>query len=182
MFTKTKLVLALSAFLIGSGLTAAHATVVAQPRFAKSLVKPADVTVTPEVAQRFDRRSESPGFDSQLARGEPQPGDVRGEGKGHKYATDLLLTRGEPQPGDVRGEGKGHKYAPDLLMAREANEPPRGQDNEPAGDRQHRGKGGKGKFSDEMLLAREAGEPPRGQDNEPPGDRHHRGKGGKVVS
>ena len=157
MFSKTKLVLALSAFLIGSGLTAAHATVVAQPRFAKSLVKPADVTVTPEVAQRFDRRSESPGFDSQLA-------------------------RGEPQPGDVRGEGKGHKYAPDLLMAREANEPPRGQDNEPADDRQRRGKGGKGKFSDEMLLAREAGEPPRGQDNEPAGDRHHRGKGGKVVS
>jgi hypothetical protein len=38
MFSKTKLVLALGAFLIGSGLAAAHATVVAQPQFAKSLI------------------------------------------------------------------------------------------------------------------------------------------------
>lgn len=58
------------------------------------------------------------------------------------------------------------------VIAREASEPPRGADNEKAGDRQHRG----GKAIEQFdILAREASEPPRGKDNEKPGDRQHRG-------
>ena len=69
-----------------------------------------------------------------FAMGEKEPGDVKGEGKGHKIA------KGEKEPGDIRGEGKGHK----ILMAGEKESAddrnqPKGQP-EPGDDR-GRGKG-----------------------------------------
>lgn len=91
-----------------------------------------------------------------FAKGEAQPGDVKGEGKGHKVV--MSLAKGEAQPGDVKGEGKGHK----IFLVREANEPPRGQDNERPGDRQR----GRGKLVDDFqLAAREGNEGPRGNDS-----------------
>lgn len=72
-----------------------------------------------------------------FAKGEAQPGDVKGEGKGHKVV--MSLAKGEAQPGDVKGEGKGHKF----VMAREAEpKDDRGGKGEPQpNDDRGRGKG-----------------------------------------
>jgi hypothetical protein len=53
-----------------------------------------------------------------FAKGEAEPGDVKGEGKGHKIQIareaepgDDRGGKGQPEAGDDRGRGKGHKIA-----------------------------------------------------------------------
>jgi hypothetical protein len=61
-------------------------------------------------AQPNDKRNgEGKGHPIVARQGQPEPGDVKGEGKGHPVAR-----RGQPEPGDDRGakgEGKGHPVA-----------------------------------------------------------------------
>ena len=70
-----------------------------------------------------------------FAKGQPEPGDVKGEGKGHP----IMMAKGEPEPGDVKGEGKGHP----IVMAREAEpkDDRRGKGQPEPGDDRGRGKG-----------------------------------------
>lgn len=187
MFTQTKLALAIAAVVGMSGISLAHANVAMKTSSkAYSVMPRPDVC---DIQQRRDRRDEGycpdkvsrgetepgdvkgEGKGHKVARGESEPGDVKGEGKGHKVARgenepgDVKgegkghkVARGENEPGDVKGEGKGHK----IFLVREANEPPRGQDNERPGDRQR----GRGKLVDDFqLAAREGNEGPRGNDS-----------------
>jgi hypothetical protein len=163
MFTQTKIALAVATFIGISGIGIAHATVDMKSNVRSVSLSQKKVSEDCAIQQKNDRRDieicpirlsrgenepgdvRGEGKGHKVARGENEPGDVRGEGKGHKVA------RGENEPGDVRGEGKGHK----VFLVREANEPPRGQDNERPGDRQR----GRGKLTDDIQLSRGEPEP-----------------------
>jgi hypothetical protein len=101
------------------------------------------------------------------ARGEPQPGDKRGNDDGTGHKANPLQVRGEPQPGDKRGndDGTGHKANP--LQARGEPQP---------GDKRGNDDGTGHKVN--PLMARgepEPGDQRRGRGNDD-------GKGHKVVS
>jgi hypothetical protein len=199
MFTQTKIALAVATFIGMSGIGIAHATVDMKSNVRSVSLSQKKVSEDCAIQQKNDRRDieicpirlsrgenepgdvRGEGKGHKVARGENEPGDVRGEGKGHKVA------RGENEPGDVRGEGKGHKIARGenepgdvpgegrghkVFLVREANEPPRGQDNERPGDRQR----GRGKLTDDIQLSR--GEPEPIDNNTIGGS----GKGRKIVA
>jgi len=161
MFTQTKIALAVATFIGMSGIGIAHATVDMKSNVRSVSLSQKKVSEDCALQQKNDRRDVEV-CPIRLSRGENEPGDVRGEGKGHKVA------RGENEPVDVRGEGKGHK----VFLVREANEPPRGQDNEWPGDRQR----GRGKLTDDIQLSR--GEPEPIDNNSIGGS----GKGRKIFA